>query len=68
MPTNQPIDNQQYNLVSVVYHTAQGAETCRKYLADAQQSGNQEAKKFLEDACRQYDELARRGLELVKGG
>lgn len=63
---DQPISNAQYNLVSMVYHAGQGAETCRKYITDAQQAGDQDAVAFLEDARRQYEQLTQRGLELLK--
>jgi hypothetical protein len=62
----QPISNQQYNLVSVVYHAAQGAETTRKYLSDAKQSGDQQSVKFLEEVCRQYEDIAQRGMQQIK--
>ena len=35
-----------YNLVSTIYHALQGAETEAMYIADAQQSGDQELIKF----------------------
>lgn len=63
---NQPISNHQYNLVSLVYHAAQGVETCQKYVGDAQQSGDQEAVKLLEEAGRQYEQLAQRGMQLLQ--
>jgi hypothetical protein len=31
-----------YDLVSVIYHALQGAETTAMYIADAEQEGNQE--------------------------
>lgn len=63
---DQPISNAQYNLVSMVYHAGQGAETCRKYVADAQQAGDQDAAAFLEEARRHYEQLAQKGLQLLK--
>jgi hypothetical protein len=35
-----------YNLVSTIYHALQGAETEAMYIADAQQSGDQELIQF----------------------
>ncbi|HVG29211.1 MAG TPA: hypothetical protein VM864_05765 [Pyrinomonadaceae bacterium] len=35
-----------YNLVSTIYHALQGAETEAMYIADAEQSGDQELVKF----------------------
>jgi hypothetical protein len=45
MATNEQMTgtrDEQYNLVSVLYHTLQGAETYEQYLQDAQQAGDQE--------------------------
>jgi hypothetical protein len=35
-----------YNLISTIYHALQGAETEAMYIADAEQSGDQELIKF----------------------
>ena len=35
-----------YNLVSVLYHALQGAETSRHYIQDAEQAGDQELVQF----------------------
>ena len=42
-------DDVTYNLVSVLYHTLQEAETLEKYIRDAEQSGDQEVIRFFRD-------------------
>jgi hypothetical protein len=39
-----------YNLISVVYHALQGAETYQMYEQDAQQVGDQEAAELFHEA------------------
>lgn len=49
-----------YGLISVIYHSLQGAETCHQYAEDARRAGNEELVSFFED-CR--DEQNLRALE-----
>jgi hypothetical protein len=55
-----------YNLVSVVYHASQGAETIDRYLSDAEQDGDPEVARFLQDVQKQYVQLAQQGKQLLK--
>jgi hypothetical protein len=41
--------DENYNLISVLYHALKGAETTAQYLRDAQQSGDDELVEFFED-------------------
>jgi hypothetical protein len=66
MANQQPMDNKDYDLVSVVYHASQGAETADKYLKDAQKSGDDDLKQYLEQVRTQYVELAQQGKKLLK--
>jgi hypothetical protein len=67
MPSNQqPMDNKDYDLVSVVYHASHGAETVDKYLKDAQQSGDDDLRQYLEQVRSQYVQLAQQGKQLLK--
>ena len=65
-----PISNQDYDIISVVYHAAQGAETLRKYMGDAQQGGGgqQGASQLFQQALQQYEQIAQQGLQLLRGG
>jgi len=54
-----------YNLVSVVYHALQGAETTSLYIADAEQEGNQELATFFREAKDEYQRRADRAKQLL---
>ncbi|MDQ6619390.1 MAG: hypothetical protein M3Z31_06790 [Pseudomonadota bacterium] len=54
-----------YDLISVIYHALQGAETYGKYIQDAQQGGNQEVAQFLREVQQENERRATRGRELL---
>ena len=54
-----------YDLISVVYHALQGAETYNQYIQDAQQSGQQELVQFFRDAQQEDRQRAERGRQLL---
>jgi hypothetical protein len=54
-----------YNLISVVYHALQGAETTALYIADAEQEGNQELASFFREAKEEYERRADRAKQLL---
>jgi hypothetical protein len=54
-----------YNLISVVYHALQGAETTALYIADAEQEGNQELAQFFREAKDEYQNRADRAKQLL---
>jgi hypothetical protein len=54
-----------YNLVSTVYHTLQGAETEAVYIADAEQSGDQELVQFFRDMKEENQRRAERAQQLL---
>ena len=54
-----------YNLISVLYHSLQGAETVAQYLRDAEQSQDEEIRDFLQQVHQQYIELAQQGKALL---
>lgn len=53
-----------YNLISVLYHSLQAAETCEQYIADA--SDDTELSQFFRDVQEQNRELADRAKVLLK--
>lgn len=57
--------DENYNLISVLYHALQGAETSNKYLEDAKESGDEELADFFEEACSSQSELAQRAKQLL---
>ena len=54
-----------YDLVSVIYHALQGAETTALYIADAEQEGNQELATFFRQAKDEYQSRADRAKQLL---
>ncbi|GAB2802957.1 hypothetical protein GCM10027040_33910 [Halomonas shantousis] len=63
---NDPMKDKNYDMVSVLYHVAQGSENSRKYAEDARQEGDNEAAEFFEEAQRVYVELGTKGKKLLK--
>ena len=54
-----------YDLISVVYHALQGAETYQMYEQDAQQAGDQEAEAFFHEAHQSSRQFADRAKMLL---
>jgi hypothetical protein len=54
-----------YDLVSVIYHALQGAETTALYIADAKQQGNRELEQFFTEAKEDYQNRADRAKQLL---
>ena len=54
-----------YNLLSVLYHALQGAETYEIYINDAEQKGDTELAQFFRDVRDQNVERAERGKKLL---
>jgi hypothetical protein len=58
--------DEQYNVISILYHALQGAETCATYLQDAEQAGDQDLVQFFRDVQGTYRQLAARGKTLLR--
>jgi hypothetical protein len=54
-----------YGLISIVYHSLQGAETCAKYEEDARRAKNHELVAFFEDCRIELNERAVQGRSLL---
>ena len=54
-----------YNLVSVLYHALQGAETYDQYIKDAEQGGNQELAQFFREVQQQNKQRADKAKQLL---
>ena len=54
-----------YDLVSVIYHALQGAETTALYIADAEQEGNEELAAFFREAKDEYQRRGDRAKQLL---
>ena len=55
-----------YNLVSVLYHALQGAETCTRYIEDAERTGDEELANFFREAKDIQRQLAGQAKMLLK--
>ena len=54
-----------YNLVSILYHALQGAETYDQYIQDAQQQGDQDLAGFFREVQQENRRRADRAKELL---
>ena len=54
-----------YGLVSVLYHSLQGAETYSQYIDDARRAGDQELVGFFEDCREEENDRATRAKVLL---
>ncbi|CAN5224131.1 MAG: hypothetical protein ACR2GW_06770 [Pyrinomonadaceae bacterium] len=63
--SNTGTQDNTYNLVSVIYHALQGAETYELYINDAEESGDQELAQFLRDVRDQNKMRADHAKQLL---
>ncbi len=54
-----------YNLVSILYHALQGAETYDQYIQDAQQGGDQDLAEFFRSVKQENQQRAERAKQLL---
>ena len=54
-----------YNLVSILYHALQGAETYEQYIADAREDGDQDLAQFFSDIKEENKRRADRAKQLL---
>ena len=54
-----------YDLVSVIYHSLQGAETTAMFIADAEQQNNQDCAQFFREVKQEYERRADRAKQLL---
>jgi hypothetical protein len=57
--------DENYNLISVLYHALQGAETAAKYQQDALKQGDEELAEFFDEARSGQAELASEAKRLL---
>ena len=55
----------QYNIISVLYHALQAAETIDQYIQDAEGTGNQDAAQFFRDVKQENTRRADRAKQLL---
>ncbi|MGK3966315.1 hypothetical protein WMF38_19290 [Sorangium sp. So ce118] len=59
------VADKEYNLVSVLYHALQGAQTYAQYVQDAQKQGDQELATFFGEVRQEELRLAERAKQLL---
>lgn len=57
--------DEHYDLVSVLYHALQGAETCGQYLEDARRAGDRELVSFFEETRAEQVDRAAEAKQLL---
>jgi hypothetical protein len=60
----EPLENKEYDLVSVIYNASQAVETCQQYIRDAQ--GDQELESYFNNVIDSNCDLVERGKQLLK--
>ena len=57
--------DEHYNLVSVLYHALNGADTCDHYAMDAEAAGNERLASFFRETQNMHTEVAERAKEML---
>ncbi len=57
--------DENYDLVSVLYHCLKAADACTQYVADAEDAGDEELVDFFEKARQLQNRLAKEARELL---
>jgi hypothetical protein len=57
--------DQQYDLISVLYHALQGGETSQQYIDDARRAGDDELAGYFQEVQNEDRSRAERGKQLL---
>lgn len=57
--------DENYDLISTLYHALQGAESCAQYVRGAQRRGDEQLAQFFEEARGSHVELAQQAKQLL---
>lgn len=63
---DNPVKDKNYDMISSIYHLAQGSEMCKQYARDAQNEGDSEAADFFNSLQRFYTEHGEKGAKILK--
>lgn len=63
--SNTGTSNQYYNLVSILYHSLNGAQTYDTYIRDAQQSGDNDLAQFFREVQQEDQRRSERAKQLL---
>ena len=61
-----PVPNENYDVVSVLYHLLQGADTIEKYCQDADTASDQELTSFFREVQENSNQMARKAQDILK--
>ena len=64
--SNHALRDKDYDLVSTIYHAAQGEYICRQYMEDAEKQGDNDAAQFFKEVQEQNQQMVRKGKEMLK--
>ena len=59
------VSNEYYDLVSVLYHALEGAQTYSSFIKDAEQSGNQQLVQFFRQVQQEDNNRAQQAKQLL---
>ena len=59
------VSNEYYDLVSVLYHALEGAQTYSSFIKDAEQSGNQQLAQFFRQVQQEDNNRAQQARQLL---
>jgi arginine utilization protein RocB len=65
MATATGTRDKHYDLISVLYHSLQGAETVQMYIEDAREAGDDELRQLFEQTLEDYRKLGDRTKQLL---
>lgn len=63
--TDKSVKDKDYDLVSTLYHAAQGLYNTRQYAADAEKEGDTEAAEFFREVQDTYQDLTEKAKALA---
>lgn len=63
---NMPTSNRNYDVISVMYHLLQGAETLDRYCNDAESSNDRELAEFFREVQDTNSQLAQKAQTILK--
>src|SRR4051812_36014849 len=64
--TETGTQNETYNLISILYHALEGAQTQAQYISDAEETGDEELVQFFRETQDQQRRCAERAKELLR--
>lgn len=64
--SNNALRDKDYDLISTIYHAAQGEDICRQYMEDAKKEGDNDAAQFFQEVQHQNQQLVKKGKDLLK--